>query len=215
MDHRVAKCYGYVLLTPHQEDHLRDEGVPIKKRGHENPHPPIQALVKEFIDSDIPFTPRMVPRMIRDLQEINKVEIMIFDVRDENYLDGRLLEFGSSKTVPHPRLNEEIVDFFVKRNAGLENLPKADEDDFDQMIDDYNEETTGPRIWKRIGPNWDLKENVLRKTRLDVYKHEAYYPKYRPELYDWEKAERDREAKRQKQVHSSKSDVKNMKYVDI
>lgn len=213
----MAKCYGYILLTPDQEDFIRSRGVPIIKQAHGIPNSSIKALVKEFIDSEIPFTPRMVPRMIGDLHAINKVGIQIFDVREENYLDGRLLEFGSSKTVPHPRLYEELVDDIIKCGVGLENLPKADEDDFDQMIDDYNEVTTGRRIWNRIGPNWDLKENVLRQTRLDVYQHEIYHPKYRPELYDWEKAKRNREAKRQKPVHDSGStaSVDNKENVDV
>lgn len=213
--HRVAKYYGYTILTSDQEEQLRRKGVPIRESTDGDTRPPLKVLVKEFIGSKTPFTPRMITRMIRDLQMINKMGIKIFDVRKENYLERLLLEFGSSTTVPHPNLSKEWADRVVKFKASLESLPKADEDDFDQMIDDYNEETTGRRIWKRIGPNWDLQENVLRRTRLDVYEHEIYYPKYRPELYDWEKAERDREAKRERQVNSSKSNIKNMEYVDI
>lgn len=55
------------------------------------------------------------------------------------------------------------------------------------MIDDYNDCTDGPRIWRRINPNWDYKEDILRKTRDDVYLH-TRYSKFRPELFDWEKA---------------------------
>lgn len=215
--HRVAKCYGYIVLTSDHEELLRRKGVPIKEATDGDTRPPLKALVKEFIDSKTPFTPSMIPRMIRDLHIINKIGIQIFDVREENYLEGLLLEFGSSTTVPHPYLTKEWVDRGIKLGVSLMDLPKADEDGFDQMIDDYNEVTTGRRIWNRIGPNWDLKENVLRKTRIDLYQHEIHYPKYRPELYDWETAERGREASRQKQVHGSGStaSVDNKKNVDV
>lgn len=188
MGHRVARCYGYLIFTQDQEEDLISKGLLTAQATDGFTPPPLKALVKELIESETPFTPHMIPAMIDDIQMINKVGIFVFDVRERNYLDGLLLEFGSAMTVPHDNLTKEWIDSCVENKRFTEELPKVDEDDFDEMIDDYNEATTGPRIWIRISPNWNLKES-LRKTRYDVYHYEMHYPRYRPELYDWEKGE--------------------------
>lgn len=87
---------------------------------------------------------------------------------------------------PHPHLTPEWVDRQLGRSASS-GLPHHDEELFDTMIDEYNDSTKGPRIWRRINPNWDYKEDVLRRTRDDIYMH-TRYSKYRPESFDWEKA---------------------------
>lgn len=54
------------------------------------------------------------------------------------------------------------------------------------MIDWENKYGSGPWITRRIVPNWDYKQDILRKTREDVYLYQIY-SRYRPELFDWEK----------------------------
>lgn len=86
---------------------------------------------------------------------------------------------------PHDWLTPEWVD----SRSCPDEVPTQDEEHFDLMIDVYNEHTKGPLIWQRINPNWEYKENVLRKTQGDeVYWH-TLYSQYRPELFDWEKAQ--------------------------
>lgn len=67
-------------------------------------------------------------------------------------------------------------------------LPSNDEDTFDDMIDDYNDWTERKRIWRRLRPNWEYRRHVLRRPELNNHYDHLDYSKYRPELFDWEKA---------------------------
>ncbi|KAK7756178.1 hypothetical protein SLS62_001771 [Diatrype stigma] len=85
--------------------------------------------------------------------------------------------------LPHPDLTPTLVDWKISHNL-KDDLPRKDEELLDITIDWDSTHTAGPRITRRINPNWDYKKNVLRKTRQDVYAHQL---PYRPELFDWEK----------------------------
>ncbi len=88
---------------------------------------------------------------------------------------------------PHPHLTPEWVDKELSSSCP-DGVPQEDEESFDAMIDTHNKYTKGPRIWRRINPNWDYKEDVLRTTRGDELYWHTLYSKYRPELFDWRKA---------------------------
>ncbi|KAK7745751.1 hypothetical protein SLS62_009632 [Diatrype stigma] len=88
---------------------------------------------------------------------------------------------------PHSHLTPEWIDWQLSRSCPNE-VPQQDEEHFDMMIDNYNEYTKGPCIYRRINPNWEYKESVLRKTRGDKLYWHTLYSQYRPELFDWEKA---------------------------
>lgn len=94
---------------------------------------------------------------------------------------------NTSLDSPHEELTPERLDEHFVHGLGMGFLPCYDEDSFDEMIDAYNRCTDGKLIWRRIGPNWSYKWDVLRKTRQDNYRHRLYAT-YRPELFDWEKA---------------------------
>lgn len=97
--HVAAICYGYIILTPNQENQLRQKGVPVLDTEQGKTRPPLKAIVKEFIDSEIPFTPRMIPRMIRNLYTMHEVGICIGDIHENQYLNGFMLDFGRAKSV--------------------------------------------------------------------------------------------------------------------
>lgn len=99
MTHVAAKCYGYIILTPNQEKQLRHKGIPVLDSEPGKTRPSLKAIVKEFIDSKIPFTPRIVPRMIRNLYTMHEVGICIRDIHENQYLNGLMLDFGRAKTV--------------------------------------------------------------------------------------------------------------------
>lgn len=87
---------------------------------------------------------------------------------------------------PHPLLTPEYVDRRLAGHNLTDDLPKDDEESFDEMIDKYNRYTRGELIWRRINPNWDRKEE-LRKVLYRNYYHQ-FYSRFRPELFDWEAA---------------------------
>ena len=99
MTYVSAECYGHVTLSPKHEEQLRCKGVKIGSRDRGDTKWPIYAIVKQLIDTEISFTPRMVLRMIRDLYTMHEVGICVGDIREENYLNGVLIDFGRSRTV--------------------------------------------------------------------------------------------------------------------
>lgn len=97
--HVAARCHGYMILTPDPQEHLRSLGVPVQYSEPGKTRPPLKAIVKELIDSKVPFTSRMAPRMIRNLHTIHEVGICVGDIHHGQYLGGQLLDFGHSTTV--------------------------------------------------------------------------------------------------------------------
>lgn len=95
----AAECYGYIVLTTNQKEQLRRKGVPILSSEEGETRPPLKAIVKEFIDTSISFTPNMVPSMIRNLHTMHEVGIHVGDIHKKQYLNGRMFDFGRSKTV--------------------------------------------------------------------------------------------------------------------
>ncbi|KAI1082004.1 kinetochore Sim4 complex subunit FTA2-domain-containing protein [Whalleya microplaca] len=177
-EHLAVKCHGYIQLTSNQVAGLGERSLQRPKRDGKFQWLPLIALVKDFIDSKITFTGRMVPGMIEDLFSTLQVGIFNGDIREENYLNGVMVDFGNARTVPHPRLT---VEYIASREGFCGYDPKEDEIAFDQMIDDYNEGAAWhkrPLIWKRIAPNWEYKYK-LRRTREDIYP-ESKYAKFRP-----------------------------------
>lgn len=95
----AAECYGYIILTSDQEEYLRQKGTPILGSEEGETRPPLKAIVKELIDTKIPFTPNMIPSMIRNLHTMHEVGIFVGDVHKRQYLNGLMFDFGRSKTV--------------------------------------------------------------------------------------------------------------------
>jgi len=74
----VVKCYGYFMLESSAEDDIsRDFGISEWDRGREHLGKPIRAMVKEYIDCDLRYTPNMIPSMMQSLLDINSLGIEI------------------------------------------------------------------------------------------------------------------------------------------
>jgi len=103
----AARCYGYVLLDQSHEDELARLGFDNWDRRAATKGRPIRGIVKEYIadDGSGPFTYAMLPRMRRDIQDLNRLGIVVFDVRADNYRAGRLIDFSQAHTVPHMELD--------------------------------------------------------------------------------------------------------------
>jgi hypothetical protein len=111
---------GYLLLTPQQEAEVtkRATGNPHKPVGanteldngdawgrfDEHHHLPVRAIVKDFVDVHIPFSPSHVSDMWKDLEDLHKLGILVHDIHVFNYINGKLIDFSRSWTMPHPSL---------------------------------------------------------------------------------------------------------------
>ncbi|KAL0253222.1 hypothetical protein SLS55_010194 [Diplodia seriata] len=123
----AAQCYGYLHLSPEDEECLREKhGVVEWNRQENDEGKPIRALVKQLIESKEPISKKRRPnirRMRDDLWTLHGIGVYPRDVCSRNYRDGLLLDFGQSLTVPHcafevlPRwqvdceINDDMVSF--------------------------------------------------------------------------------------------------------
>ncbi|KAI1419481.1 kinetochore Sim4 complex subunit FTA2-domain-containing protein [Xylaria sp. FL1777] len=93
--HDFAECYGFLVLKKEDAVYLeRDLGIDLwdtpptdeyRKRAEGSP---IRAILKEFVAS---------------LKWVNKHNVLVGDVRLENYKGGLLVDFGLAWTKPHCR----------------------------------------------------------------------------------------------------------------
>lgn len=103
----AVRCFGYVFLNQAQEDELAQRGFTDWDRCDAVKGRPIRGIVKEYIpdDGNGPFTYEMLPRMRRDIQDLNRLGIVTWDVRVDNYRGGRLVDFSQAHTAPHMKLD--------------------------------------------------------------------------------------------------------------
>ncbi|KAG7292883.1 hypothetical protein NEMBOFW57_002928 [Staphylotrichum longicolle] len=140
----AARCYGYVLLDQSHEDELARLGFDSWDRRAATKGRPIRAVVKEYIadDGDGPFTYEMLPRMRRDIQDLNRLGIVVWDVRADNYRAGRLIDFSQAHTVPHMELDWNSA--IYSRSHVMETCVR-DLACFDDMVEEWNDEHPDPR----------------------------------------------------------------------
>lgn len=198
-----VRCHGYLLLESVQRSDLEKfrsnfpcfDNEPFDHSG-EYKNQPIRALVKDYIESTASFLPRMIPRMMRDIHEYHKCGISLGDIKENNYLDGILFDLSRARTVPHPELTTHFIDQAFKAGEICE-IPVSDYDDFDCMVDEWNDDHPNQIIWHRFLPNLDYADKL---RGVDVSRHRLNNKEYierirrrhrivyhRPELYQWKR----------------------------
>ncbi|KAK4210570.1 kinetochore Sim4 complex subunit FTA2-domain-containing protein [Rhypophila decipiens] len=189
----VVRCLGYVLLTPGQEKTFRSRTSTcpdLLQRFAYLARVPLRGIVKEWIPEGTEyFTAAMASRMRRDLKTLNRIGIANRDIKENNYLGGKLVDFGNAWTVPHylvdkwKRWIEEGGKRAEHAKEDLEMEREIDQDSFDHMIQQWNETRQGPRIWVRNYPNRDYSNLRSRRSkRSDGY---PAFPGPDRLSYDW------------------------------
>ncbi|TGJ79360.1 hypothetical protein E0Z10_g9401 [Xylaria hypoxylon] len=151
----AAKCYGYLLLEPKDNESVEKsdlQGVAWAKSEnwkHDGPidKVPIRTIVKEYIESERAFAPEMIPRMLQSLKALHKYGIIHRDIRAANYKEGLLVDFSSALTVPHYLADVELSYVPIDRIYGYE---VHDANDFDHMIDEWNNDHEMERTLETI-----------------------------------------------------------------
>ncbi|KAI1127817.1 kinetochore Sim4 complex subunit FTA2-domain-containing protein [Nemania abortiva] len=104
----VADCYGFLALTEIDRNYLIEQGIDLCQ-GIEPDDPyrviaersPVRALVKEYVEGDSSLDQQVAEKIRRGILFMNKIGILIRDVRLDNYVGGVLVDLGSSWTEPH------------------------------------------------------------------------------------------------------------------
>ncbi len=178
-------CFGYVLLTQRQEDELLDLGFNAwgcedARRGR-----PIRAIVKEYIanDGSGAFTFEMIPQMRQDIQDLNRLGIVAWDVRDDNYRAGRLVDFSQARTVPHMELDWNSTAYHPDQ---VKQCCVQDLAYFDDMIAGWNEDHPDRIYWRCFLPSITFGRRLRNAKRYctDAFNQEG--ARFVAASYDWE-----------------------------
>jgi hypothetical protein len=95
----------------------------------------------------------MIPKMIQNLKTLCGQEICVFDIKEDNYRNGILIDPSQAWTFPHLMLDpcsglrsEKAIHKAIESPAAY----------FDGMIDDWNEKgNSTEQIWTRSCPITD------------------------------------------------------------
>ncbi|KAK3331419.1 kinetochore Sim4 complex subunit FTA2-domain-containing protein [Apodospora peruviana] len=153
----VVRCHGYVLLTPQQEKEVHElsyeeldsdgeELDPLKPRPGSD-RLPVRGIVKEWVEEGtVHFDPRKIRQLNNDLKTINSVGIIVHDIKELNYMGGKLVDFNDAWTIPYHEVTawQKGVAY---REPSVDRM--TDPSFFDAMIDAWNENGGRPRIWFR------------------------------------------------------------------
>lgn len=143
-------CHGHISLPATIESELETRfGVSDWERPDEeytlpiSQRSPFRAIVKELVLDSVPFTAAMVPQMLRDFKRLRRIFIYVRDVRADNYLGGKLVDFSSAWTAPHI-----LVSSYLRSWNAINSDLTWDLEQFDAMVKD-----AGIATWSRATPN--------------------------------------------------------------
>ncbi|KAI0973721.1 kinetochore Sim4 complex subunit FTA2-domain-containing protein, partial [Xylaria arbuscula] len=108
-DDLAVRCHGYVFLPDAAEREIETQfGIRGWNRKAEDEGSPLRAIVKDYIRWKSLRHRRTFELMRKKLEALNKLGIYNMDIREANYLGGRLFDFSIAITFPHislwPRL---------------------------------------------------------------------------------------------------------------
>lgn len=145
-------CLGYVLFKGRDRKELQDvlfdanvdldedcldhENDPWLANGLPRP-PPIRGIVKELASQDSGVDEAALKSILADIKAINKLKVYNRDIREDNFKDGKLVDFGSSWTEPHCYMQETRNLSFIAQETRLGDLVL-----FDNMVEDLGIETS-------------------------------------------------------------------------
>ncbi|KAI1199886.1 kinetochore Sim4 complex subunit FTA2-domain-containing protein [Nemania serpens] len=141
-DELAVGCHGYVFLSDAIERQIEHQfGIRDWNRKAEDKNSQLRAIVKDYIKWKSLRHRKRWEVMRKNLEELNKLGIYNMDVREDNYLGGRLFDFSIAITYPHlslwPKLwsMEQII-----------NEQTADLECFDDMVENLREKEEADRV---------------------------------------------------------------------
>jgi hypothetical protein len=146
----AVHCYGHMTIAADRETELakRFNIMDWERPEEEYDSPvaqrqPLRAIVKALVDEKVPFTAKMISKMKKDLTALRRMFVYVRDIRADNYLGGKLVDFSSAWTAPHI-----LVSTYLRSQASIDSDLQWDLEQFDQMIENY-----GIQTWHRAAPN--------------------------------------------------------------
>ncbi|KAL9128407.1 MAG: hypothetical protein Q9217_002898 [Psora testacea] len=144
----AVRCYGYVTVPAEWEEELRRK---FEVDNWNRPHSeyakaptrrqPFRAILKDLVTKDVPFTEKVVRKMLKDLKRIRGVGVYPMDIVARNYRGGLLLDFSAALTEPHYL-------FVIKPRWRVRVYKRDDLISWQSLVKDEGVDT-----WERAVPN--------------------------------------------------------------
>lgn len=142
----AIKCYGFIFLSDADEQALYGEAVDFERdtvdlryQKDDGGGYRVRAIVKQLGSPSHGVTTKRLGEIIRGIRALNRNKIYNRDIHLSNYLDGKIVDFGSSWTEPHLLLNA-----LSSYHASVQKL--ADLVRFDEMVEE--EEIPNPEHFR-------------------------------------------------------------------
>ncbi|KAH6842894.1 kinetochore Sim4 complex subunit FTA2-domain-containing protein [Chaetomium sp. MPI-CAGE-AT-0009] len=189
----AVRAHGYLLLTPEQEFEVIKRSAkthPDDPDPEDNPDPwyrmdeplahgrPVHAIVKDLATDPNPFSADHVSRMCSDLEDLHKLGILVRDIKINNYLGGKLVDFSRAWTMPNPSL-DRIAPRYLRAQR------QQDPGNLQECILDWGIESNWD--WDKVDVPRELEACACGTSENDGYGTD-------PRRYDWRKWEDDLEA---------------------
>lgn len=135
----AVRAYGYLILSPDQQAEIagkmgvRHSSLISASWGAHGEHYglPVRAIVKELVTDDFgedyPFaiTEAQAPQVWSDLKGFHALGIRVGDIRENNYVRGKLVDLGRAWTMYHPGLMScSSIRLSILRKAEARSLVK-------------------------------------------------------------------------------------------
>ncbi|KAK9442322.1 hypothetical protein VB005_03381 [Metarhizium brunneum] len=161
----AVQCFGYLLLDQEHERAMRAKFSNIRLEfdgnvecpgyedvrgsfpGRSGRPPPIRGIVKEFGLGVEELKTRDMKRLFRTMTQLQQLGIINLDVGDRQLIDGKICDFSTAITVPHPVTTPELNPHLYLESESLHVLQLGtfllcmnDYWTFDDMVRLWNEE---------------------------------------------------------------------------
>ena len=125
----IVPCHGFLFLSNDDMQLLESKGIDLGARGETGL---ARAIVKEYIPPGTGhgITNKSLRSTLGKLRRLNRLKIYTQDIRLDNFLGGKLVDFGQAITEPHYRMEH-----FEKTNpAEARDTRSTDLVMFDEMV---------------------------------------------------------------------------------
>ncbi|KAI1112847.1 kinetochore Sim4 complex subunit FTA2-domain-containing protein [Nemania sp. NC0429] len=136
----AVKCHGYLLLNKNDARWLRKEGIDLddelldqELRGAMGGDTRVRAIVKRLEKNTTVIHAGNIRKAWRSVRLLNdRLKIYNMDIKADNFIGSRLVDFGSSWTEPH-----KLLEFLEEKREKMgKSLRLKDKVNFEEMIEE-------------------------------------------------------------------------------
>ena len=135
----AVRCYGFLAVSAEREEELSAQPFDIDPEEWNRPEQeydwpiaarqPFRAIVKELKKSKKRLS--RIAQMREDLLALQKMGVYVHDIRKDNYIDGKIVDFSRSWTYPHL-----LLDPLIRSPITIREDTEGELMTFDQMLEE-------------------------------------------------------------------------------